>query len=365
MAPPARVSAPHAPSNLDVNASDQNTSRVLSPWLRIAIVALVATYAGSLALPTVGVVGASDFSQLWYAARAQLAGGNPYGVVGPGRSFDWPFPLFYPLPAVLVAAPFTIVKVATASVLFSATSAGLLAWALTREAPYRLAGFLSFSFYYAAAISQWSPVLIAAALIPSLGFLFAVKPTIGLALWLYRPSWQAIVGSTLLLVISFVILPGWPAEWMRTFEAGTHIRAPIASFGGPMVLIALLRWRRPEARLLVALACVPHTTLLYEALPLFLIPASWRQATLLLALDWVAELTLITLGPYSSLLEKAEMSATLSVALLYLPCVVMILRRPNEGSLPAWITRGLLVGRAAMQHGSSKISLRRSRSRSS
>jgi len=333
-----------------VIASDPDTGGSLSLGMRLAIVALVATYAGFLAWPTAGIVGASDFSQLWYAAHAQLAGGDPYGVVGPGRSFDWPFPLFYPFPAVLLAAPFTILNVATASVLFSATSAGLLAWVFTRDAPYRLAGILSFSFYYAAAISQWSPVLIAAALIPSLGFLFAVKPTIGLALWLYRPSWQAVVGSTLFLIVSLLVWPAWPTEWMRTFGAGAHIRAPIVSFCGPMVLIALFRWRRPEARLLIALACVPHTTLLYEALPLFLIPASWREAALLLALNWVAELVLITLGPYPSLVEKAGMSATLSVALLYLPCAIMILRRPNEGSLPDWITRGLITARSALPH---------------
>ena len=348
--PPSRACTPHALSNIDVNTSDPDTRESLSPGLRIAIVAIVAIYAGFLASPMVGVVGASDFSQLWYAARAQLAGGDPYGAVGPGRAFDWPFPLFYPLPAVLVAVPFTVLNAATASVLFSAISAGLLAWTFTRDAPYRLAGILSFSFYYAAAISQWSPVLIAAALIPSLGFLFAVKPTIGLALWLYRPSWQAVVGSTLFLIVSLLVWPGWPTEWMRTFGAGTHIRAPIASFCGPLVLIALFRWRRPEARLLIALACVPHTTLLYEALPLFLIPASWKEAALLLALNWVAELTLITLGPYPSLLEKAGMSATLSVVLLYLPCAIMILRRPNEGRLPDWITRGLLTARSALPH---------------
>jgi hypothetical protein len=316
--------------------------------MRIAIVALVAAYAGYLAWPGVGVVGTSDFDQLWYAARSLLASGDPYGVVGPGRSFNQPFPLFYPLPAVLVAGPFTILSSASASIVFSAISAGLLAWAFTRGAVYRLAGILSFSFYFAAAISQWSPILIAAALLPSLGFLFVVKPTIGLALWLYRPHWQAVVGSALLLVVSLLIRPEWPTEWMHTFGAGAHIRGPITAFGGPVLLIALLRWRRPEARLLVALACVPHTTLLYEALPLFLVPASWRQAGLLLALNWTAELTLITLGPYPSLLDKARMSATLSVALLYLPCVIMILRRPNEGEFPAWITRGLLAARAAL-----------------
>jgi hypothetical protein len=223
--------------------------------------------------------------------------------------------------------------------LFSGISAALLAWAFTRGASYRLLAVFSFSFYYAAAISQWSPLLIAATLIPSLGFVFAVKPTIGLALWLYRPRWEAAAGCAALILLSFAVRPQWLGEWVGTFGAGMHIRGPVTMLGGPLILLALLRWRRPEARLLVALACVPHTTLLYEALPLFLVPASWAQASLLLALNWVAEITVITLGPYESLIERARVSGMISVAVLYFPCLIMVLARPNEGQdLPAWVT---------------------------
>ena len=335
--------------------------------------------AAFLAWPAIGIVGQSDFDQLWYAARALLTGGNPYGAVGPGRAFDSPFPLFYPLPGVLAAVPFTLLTPAAASMLFSGISAALFAWALIRKAPYRLLALLSFSFYYAAAISQWSPLLVAAALIPGLGFLFAVKPTIGFALWLYRPRWEAVVGGGALLLLSFAVRPQWFAEWSATFSAGTHIRSPVTMLGGPLILIALLRWRRPEARLLVALACVPHTTLLYEALPLFLVPTSWAQSLLLLLLNWAAEITVITLGPYDALIDRARMNGVVAIALLYIPCVIMILRRPNEGPVPAWLDwgaaraattlsrfplarRAVAATNALMQYGSGKISLRRPRS---
>ncbi|HET7550027.1 MAG TPA: hypothetical protein VFK04_01980 [Gemmatimonadaceae bacterium] len=317
-------------------------------YRRLTIALIIGFCAAYLAWPGVGVVGASDFNQLWYGARALLAGGNPYAAVGPGRAFEWPFPLFYPLPAVLVAVPFTMLTPAGASMLFSCIAAALFVWVLTGSAPYRLAAVLSFSFYYAVAISQWSPLLIASVLIPSLGFLLVVKPTIGLALWFYKPNWQAIIGGVLLLAISILVRPEWPMEWIQTFGAGTHIRGPITTLGGPLVLLALLRWRRPEARLLVALACVPHTTLLYEVLPLFLVPASWAQSLLLVALNWIAQIVLITLQPYSSLADRAKVSATVAVALVYLPCVIMILRRPNEGDLPAWILRGLALARTTL-----------------
>ena len=47
-------------------------------------------------------VTSSDFDQLHIAARALLAGTDPYAAVAARQ----PFPLFYPLPAVLVAVPF-------------------------------------------------------------------------------------------------------------------------------------------------------------------------------------------------------------------------------------------------------------------
>lgn len=321
-------------------------------YRRVLIAVVIGSCAGYLAWPGVGVVGASDFNQLWYGARALLEGGSPYAAVGPGRAFNWPFPLFYPLPAVLTAVPFTVISPAAASMLFSGIAASLLVWVFTRDAPYRLAAVLSFSFYYAAAISQWSPLLIASVLIPGLGFLLVVKPTIGLALWLYKPQWQAVVGGSLLLVFSLLVRPEWPMEWIGTFGAGGHIRGPITTLGGPIILLALLRWRRPEARLLVALACVPHTTLLYEALPLFLVPSSWAQSLSLVALNWVAQIVVITLQPYDSLADRARMSATVSVALLYLPCLIMILRRPNKGDAPAWITQAMVLARAAISEWS-------------
>ena len=42
-------------------------------------------------------------------AEAWMAGKDPYSIVGPGREFDQYFPLLYPIPAVLVGVPFTLV----------------------------------------------------------------------------------------------------------------------------------------------------------------------------------------------------------------------------------------------------------------
>lgn len=157
---------------------------------RLALAVAIGVGASVLAWPGVwpARAQASDFEQLWHAAHALLDGASPYGAVGPGRAFDWPFPLLYPLPAVLTAVPALAVSPWLASVLFAGISGALLGYALLRVGIARLPVVASFSFWHAAAIAQWSPVLTAAALIPGLGALFVVKPTVGAARFAYRPS---------------------------------------------------------------------------------------------------------------------------------------------------------------------------------
>jgi hypothetical protein len=96
-----------------------------------------------------------------------------------------------------------------------------------------------------------------------------------------------------------------------------------------LVLLAALRWRRPEARLLVTLACVPQTPLLYEAVPLFLIPARWSESWLLAALTVAVEIALEVSGPYASYDARMATGGKWMVWLLYVPCAGIVLCRPN------------------------------------
>src|SRR4029079_16871833 len=107
--------------------------------------------------------------------------------------------------------------------------------------------------------------------------------------------------------------------------------APALLPGGFTVLLALTRWRRPEARLLVALACVPQSLLVYETVPLALIPRGWKEACAFTALSYLVLWWLPS--PEYSFPEFALSSGRLSTLLLYLPCGLMVLRRPNEGTI--------------------------------
>jgi hypothetical protein len=276
----------------------------------------------------------SDVAQVWAGARALVAHRSPYDDVGPGRAFDWPFPLLYPLTAVLTLVPLAALPLRWVDPLFVAAGFGLYAWAVTNRslrAP-ALVALVSLPALMTLQTSQWSLLVTGAALVPALGFLLVAKPTIGLALFAANPKRATAIGCALLLILSVVVWPGWIREWRATFASAPHIVAPIMRPGGVLVLLALARWRRAEARLLVAMACVPHTTAPYETIPLFLIPDSWRQAFALWALAIVAYVGQRAMGPYASQNDYWEMGAKWIVVAMYLPSVVMVLWRRNVWS---------------------------------
>lgn len=281
----------------------------------------------------------TDFAQIWHAAKALVGGHDPYRAIGPGTSFPQPYPLFYPLPAVMVGAPFTPLSVAWADAAFAALSAGFLLFAVLRSERHRLLVIVSAPFIYASWLSQWSPMLTAAALVPIFGFLLAAKPTIGAALFFYRPDLRVILGITILVALSFAIQPNWVSEWRVSLRSTGHMVVPIAHGAGPLLVLAILRWRRPEARLLLAMACVPQTAILYEALPLALIPGGFIEMGVFVALSWIACEWWVHTGLTLSMSAQTLLSVHIVVPLLYLPCLIMVLRRPNEGSVPAWIER--------------------------
>jgi len=293
-----------------------------------------------------GEAKARDFDQVWFAARALLTGRNPYAEIGPGLQFDWPAPLFYPLTAAVAVLPLAAIGRSVAAVLFAAIASGAFVWAATRRTIAPAVVITSASAALAAEAVQWSPLLAAAYGIPWLGALLCAKPTIGLAIWIARPTRVAVIGALVLAGIALALLPSWPADWLEALRhtslataGGTPYFAPIKSAGGAFALLAILRWRRPEARLVLALACVPQTPLLYETVPLFLVPLSITEAGVLWLGSWLAALWLSAAGPFDSDLARFRVSVDAIGWCLYFPAVIMLLRRPNVGPTPERLER--------------------------
>jgi hypothetical protein len=157
----------------------------------------------------------------------------------------------------------------------------------------------------------------------------------------YRPSKTAVIGSAVFFAVAFVFNPHWVSEWHDSLahRVSDVYWAPLAIVGGPLLLLALFKWRRPEARMLIVLSLVPQLFLFYDQLLLWLIPKTWRESFLLSVLSWVAlYFGNKGFGANPSTREVVSSYAMPIMFLLFLPSLVMILLRPNEGTLPAWLT---------------------------
>lgn len=280
----------------------------------------------------------TDFGPTWFGARSIIAGANPYDLVGPGLPFDWPWSLLYPATGMVAALPLAWFTEEIASTLFVSLSSALLAYAVSKTGWHRLPLFLSASFVVAAKSAQWSPLIAAGFCLPGVAWAFACKPSIGAAAFAAMPSLSAmkvaVIGGVLLVVSSLALLPSWPLDWLAALRTADHMSAPITWPGGVFVLLALLRWKRPEARLIVAMALVPQTPNWYEALPLLLVPATLLQSlvlSLITSLGFLYEWVLYR--PNATYVDIEP----LMIALAYLPATLLVLRRRNEGTVPQWL----------------------------
>jgi hypothetical protein len=285
-----------------------------------------------------------DFTQVWFAARAVLHGDNPYALVGPGLAYDWPCPLLYPLTAAIVAMPLAALPQELANTLFMLIGASAFAWSLMRFGYGPLIGFASASMLFAAEAVQWSPLLAAAAVVSPLGIILAAKPTIGAAIFAARPNRWAIGGAIVLTALALIADRSWIAHWLdaigrnaRTVPSAAPYQAPVTIPGGVLALACLVRWRRPEARLVAVLACIPQTLLPYEWLYLFLVPRGWHEALLLTATSWGALVWVLTHHSMNDFPRFITACGQAAVIALYIPATILVLRRPNEGSIPDWL----------------------------
>jgi hypothetical protein len=266
----------------------------------------------------------ADLDQLLGGARAILAGRDPYEVAGREA---YGSPLFYPLPGLLLLTPFAGLPVAVARALWAGLSGFVLTLAAQEYRRGLPAALLSACFLNAAVQGQWSALLTAAVVYPAFRFVWAAKPSVGAALLCAFPGWSAVVGGLALVGLSLAIQPHWPAHWWASLGQGPH-RIPLLQPGGFLLLFGLLRWRRPECRLVLGLACVPQTIGLYEALPLFLIPRDRNGGYALAILSYIAAFAQAWLFPRlpgMSLEEHMLRQWPVLLVCLYLPALVIAL----------------------------------------
>lgn len=279
-----------------------------------------------------------DFTYAWRAAGHLLNGGNPYEEMLPG-AYGLGGPFLYPLPTALIALPFARLPVGLAASAFFGVTVAVLAFAVTRTNWWHLLMFPSAAFMTCVTTAQWSPLVMSAALFPGTAWAVIAKPNLGIAAFAYRPHRAMVLGALLLSAIAALMVPAWPLEWLQHIDAGRALHEPIAFTPiGAFVLFGLLRWRTPEARLLVALACVPTAAWLYDHLLLWLTARTWKEALTLTVSSWFVYIAVIATAPHDLTRDTSVVQNLIALG-LYIPALAFVLRRPNHGVVPGWVER--------------------------
>jgi hypothetical protein len=271
-----------------------------------------------------------DFELLYAAAARLLQGETPYAFGN-----QW---LPYPLPAVLLVVPFAAFPLAVARPLFDIFIGWAFVYALWKyRAMYGLLAVLSGSYLFALWYGEMTPLMVAASLIPALGFLLIVKPSSSVALWVARPSRKAVLAVAAFVVLTLIIRPTWPVDWWRAMPVDfSPWMPPVFRPFGALLLIAALRWNLPEGRLILATALLPQTGLPYELVLLALIPATLGEMAIYLAGTWIA---VADAAGVLQILGGGEWTMTgwpVTLCAVYVPMLYLVLRRPGSKGGP-WI----------------------------
>ncbi len=310
--------------------------------VRIAASFLVAAFACALFAAARRVApGPSDFYVIWHASRIFLAGQNPYELIGPGRMIPFDWELHYPASTLVAAAPLTLFQERTADFVFVFSSAFLLAYGALRENLDRIWIFASAAFVVNAKSAQWSALTASGFFLPLMGIALCLKPSDGFAILAGtgRRTWLvAAVSALVLLVVSLIMMPEWPRYWISSVTTTWEFVSPVRRAGGFILLLAALRLRTKEGRLLLALALVPQVQSWYAALLPLLVARSKRENQILSLTSSLGYVLLIPLAMSSPTHEISAFDiGRMMVAYCYLPALIVVLKRDNTNDIHAGI----------------------------
>jgi hypothetical protein len=272
-------------------------------------------------------------SRIWWRAAGELAAGrNPYTLV------YGVWPLFYPLPALLLVAPLAWLPWPVFHLVTAGIGGALLGLAASRR-PALGPALLSAGFMASAAAAYWEPVLLAGVALPWVAALtWPAKPSLGLALFSGWPGREVLLGGAVLLGISITLLPSWPLDWLHQLEGTNHV-PPVLRPWGWVLLLAWLRWRTPEGRLLGVLALVPHTVSVSAGLLLFACcRTKWEGYGLAVLSYGAAAWYASRIDPSMSLVGSIAAGWPALLVLCYLPALGLVLsrRRPATSGRGYW-----------------------------
>jgi hypothetical protein len=269
---------------------------------------------------------AADFGWALHLAHRLLARQNPY---------DTPLEQ-YPLTAGLFALPFVRLQPELAAALFWGMSSSLLAFGLTKHGYSRLLIFFAYPYWAGILTVQWSPIIAASAFFPLLLPLTMAKPQVGLPVFLTRLSRRGLWACAAVAALSLIAMPTWPLLWLKQTGNYEHF-IPLLVLPGPLLLLALIRYRDRDA-LLLALAAIMPQRWFFDSFILWLIPQSRREIVWTVFFSWGAGIWRWYHIPHS-FTEVGRYT----VIFLYLPMLVVVLLRKPQVKLTATVAAGCLT----------------------
>ncbi|HUO26413.1 MAG TPA: hypothetical protein VMU61_12160 [Candidatus Aquilonibacter sp.] len=262
---------------------------------------------------------AADFDWALHLAHGLVKRQNPY---------DTPLEQ-YPLIAGFFAFPFLRLPPEIAGALFYGIGTSLLTFGLTRRQNFRRALVLCAYPYWAGLMTvQWSPIIAASAFLPLLLPATLAKPQIGLPVFLTRLTRRGLFACVLVVALSLVLMPKWPILWLHQTSYYQHF-FPMFILPGPLLLLALLRYRDRDAWLLLLAALMPQRWF-FDAFILWLIPKSRREVSWTALISWGAGV-----WRWYHIHWNFTQVGRAAVIFLYLPMLaVVLLRRSPPASAP-------------------------------
>jgi len=266
---------------------------------------------------------AGDLRWALHLAENLLARRNPY---------DTPLEQ-YPLTAALFALPLVRLQPELAAAFFWGLSSSLLAFGLTRHGYARLWIFLAFPYWVGMLFVQWSPLIASGSFFPLLLPATMSKPQVGLPIFLTRMSRRGLLACVVVALVSLALMPKWPIAWLGQAHNYEHF-FPLLVLPGPLLLLALIRYRDRDAWLLFLSALMPQRWF-FDSFILWLIPQSRREILWTVLISWGAGIWRWYHIPHS-FTEVGRWT----VIFLYLPMLAVVLLRKTdrpmgEGNVPA------------------------------
>jgi hypothetical protein len=266
----------------------------------------------------------SDFYHPMCSARALLNGADPYGPSCHIYHPDGRISPLNPMTTILLTAPFSNLGLLGYAMIWGLINSIMVYGFLSTGAPWKLLSLLSAPYFISFYLHQWSPLLVAVALLPSLLPLALVKPQLGIPIILTNLTKNRIIGCVLFIVVTLVIDPTWPFRWWRQVQ-GFDGYIPLLTIPfGPLLILSLLRWREKSARFFLFMSLVPQRWI-YDLLPLWLLVRNPAQSLALTTLSWFG---LLLVWPYRP--EIINVYPLVNILFVYLPLLAILIMKDHE-----------------------------------